>query len=91
MAVAPIVGGTRFLSIRQLAVAACCIALTWALPVQVIAPAPHTYKRRVLPVSPDVAKFLAVVTLHETSLSFVRLYPDCSIAKTCHSEYLLGL
>jgi hypothetical protein len=42
-------------------------------------------------VSPDMAEFLAVVTLRETSLSFVHLYPDFNMAKSCQFEYLLGL
>jgi hypothetical protein len=45
--------------------------------VQVTAPAPQI-TGRLLAVSPDVAQLLAVVTLRETSLGFVRLCPDCS-------------
>jgi hypothetical protein len=38
-----------------------------------------------------MAEFLAVVTLRETSLSFVRLYPDCIMAKARRFKYILGL
>jgi hypothetical protein len=69
----------RFLSVQQLAVAACpygcCIALFRAFLVQVTAPTPHT-RVTLLAVSPDMAKILAVETLRETSLSFLGVYPD---------------
>jgi hypothetical protein len=68
----------------------CCIALFRALLVQVTAPAPHT-SGRLRAVSPDMAEFLAVVTLRETSLSLVRLYRDSNMAKACQFEYILGL
>jgi hypothetical protein len=45
---------------------------------------------RLLAVSPDVAELLAVVTLRETSLAFVRLYCDCNMAKAHQFEYLVG-
>jgi hypothetical protein len=84
----------RFLSVQQLAVTACpyrcCIALFWALLVQVTAPTSHT-TRMLLAVSPDMAELLAVVTLRETSLGVVRLYPDCNMAKACRFEYLTEL
>jgi hypothetical protein len=35
---------------------------------------------RLLAVSPDMAELPAVVTLRESNLSFVRLYPDCNMA-----------
>jgi hypothetical protein len=80
VAAALIVGGMKFLSVHQRAVAACryrrCIALFWALLVQVTTPAPHT-TWKFLAVSQNMAEFLAVVTLHEVSLSFVLLYSDC--------------
>jgi hypothetical protein len=53
-------------------------------------PTPHK-KRWLLVVSPDMAEVLAVVTLRETSLDFVRLYPDCNMAKTPQLQYLMGL
>jgi hypothetical protein len=56
----------------------------------VTAPAPHT-TGRLLAVSPDMAELLAVVTLRETSLGFMRLCPDCSMAKARQFEYLMGL
>jgi hypothetical protein len=79
-----ILGGMRFLSIHQLAVAACwyeChITLFRAILVQVTVPTP-LITGRLLAISPDMANFLAVVTLCETSLGFVYLYPDCNMAK----------
>jgi hypothetical protein len=62
--------------------------------VHVTAPASHTCTTgRVPAVSPDMAEFLRVirVALRETSPSFVRLYPDCNMAKPRQFEYLLGL
>jgi hypothetical protein len=53
----------------------------WALLVHLTAPTPHTC--RLLAVILDMAEFLAGVTLHEASLSFVCLYPDCNMAKAC--------
>jgi hypothetical protein len=53
----------------------------------VTAPTPHI-TRRMLAVRTDMAKFLAVVTMHETSLGFVHLYLDCNVAKF---EYLMRL
>jgi hypothetical protein len=83
----------RFLSVHQLAVATCLyrcsIALFRAFLVQVTDPTPHT-TRRFLAVSPDMAELLAVVTLRETSLGFVRLYPDYNMAKACQFEYFVG-
>jgi hypothetical protein len=38
-----------------------------------------------------MAELLAVVTLRETILRFVRLYRDCNMAKACQFEYLMGL
>jgi hypothetical protein len=38
-----------------------------------------------------MAEFLGAVTLHETSLGFVRLNPDYSIAKARQVEYLMGI
>jgi hypothetical protein len=94
VAAASIVGGMRFLSIHQFAVVAywypCCTALFQVLIVQVTAPRPHT-TGRMLAVRKDMAEFLAVVTMRETSLSFVHLYPDCNVAKACHFEYLMRL
>jgi hypothetical protein len=89
-----IVGGMSFLSVHQLAVAACryrCrIALFRAFLLQVTASTPHT-TGRLLAVSPDMDELLAVVTLRETSQGFVRLYPDCNMAKARQFEYLIGL
>jgi hypothetical protein len=42
-----------------------------------------------LAVSPDMAEFLALLTLRETSLGFVRLYPDCNMAEADQFEYLV--
>jgi hypothetical protein len=82
------------LSVHQLAVAACwyrhCIALFRAFLVQVTAATPHT-TRRLLAVRQNMAELLAVLTLHETSLGFVRLYPDLNIAKSRQFEYVIGL
>jgi hypothetical protein len=94
VAAASVVWGMRSLSIHQLAVAACwcrcCIVHFWALLVQVTASTPQT-TGRLLAVRPDIAKFLTVITLCETSLSFVHLYPDCNMAKTHQFKYLLAL
>jgi hypothetical protein len=79
---------------HQLAVAACryrcCIALFRAFFLHVTAPTPHTTER-LLAVSRDTAEMLAVVTLREASVGFVRLCPDYSVAKARQFEYLLGL
>jgi hypothetical protein len=42
-------------------------------------------------VSPCLAELLALITLRETSLGFVLLYPGCNMSKACHFEYLMGL
>jgi hypothetical protein len=47
--------------------------------VEVTSPASHS-TGRLLAFNPDMAKFLSVVTLPETSINFVYLYPDCNIA-----------
>jgi hypothetical protein len=53
-------------------------------------PTPHTTGR--LPaVNTDMAELLAVVALRETSLGFVRLYPERNIAKAPQFQYLTGL
>jgi hypothetical protein len=52
----------------------------WAFLVQVTASTPHT-TGRLLAVNSDMAELLAVVTLRETSLGFVRLYPDRNMAR----------
>jgi hypothetical protein len=52
----------------------------------VTAPTPHT-KGRLLAVSPDMAELLTVVTLRESSLGFVRICPDRSMAKAHQFEY----
>jgi hypothetical protein len=46
---------------------------------------------RLLAVSPDMARYLAVVALHETSGSSVGLYPECNMAKAYQFEYFVGL
>jgi hypothetical protein len=54
-------------------------------------PSPHHIQRGgPLAVSPDMAELLAAVTLRETSLGFVRLHPDCNMAKAPQCEYLMG-
>jgi hypothetical protein len=53
-------------------------------------PIPHT-TGRLLALRPGIAKLLAVVTLRETSLGFVRLYRESFVAKTRQFEYLVGL
>jgi hypothetical protein len=58
--------------------------------VQVTAPTPHT-AGRLLAVGQDMAELLAAVTLRETSLGFVRLHPDCNMAKARQFDYLMGL
>jgi hypothetical protein len=92
VAAASIVGGMRFLTVHQLAFAACryrhCIALFRALLGQL--PEPRV-TGRFLAVSPDTAAFLPVVTHRKTSQSFVRLYPDFNMARARQFEYLLGL
>jgi hypothetical protein len=84
----------RFFSVYQLAVVACwhrChIALFQAFLVKMTAPTPHTTEM-LLAVVPDTAELLAVVTLHETSLGFVCLYPDRNMAKAHQFEYLMTL
>jgi hypothetical protein len=62
----------------------------WAFLVQETAPTPHT-TGKLLAVSPDITELLAVVTLRETSMGFVRLYLECNPAKATHFEYLMGL
>jgi hypothetical protein len=46
---------------------------------------------RLFAAGPDMAELLAVVTMRETSLVFVHLYPDYNMAKACQFEYLMGL
>ena len=46
-------------------------------------PTPHT-TGRLLAVSRDMAELLAILTVRESIMVFVRLYPDCSMAKACH-------
>jgi hypothetical protein len=61
--------------------------------VQVTDPTP-LLKGRLLAVSPDVTELLAAATaatMRETSLCFVRLYPDLNMGKARHFEYLMGL
>jgi hypothetical protein len=53
-------------------------------------PKPHT-TGKLLAVNPDMAELLAVVTLRDTSLGFVRLYPDCNMAKAFQFGYLMRL
>jgi hypothetical protein len=96
VAAASTVGGVKFLSVHQLAVAAhwhqCCTTLFQVLLVQMTALASHSCTMgRLLGVSPDMAKFLTAVTLHVTSLDFVWLHPDCNMARAYQFEYLLGL
>jgi hypothetical protein len=94
IAAASVVGGLRFVSAHQLAVAACryqwCIAPFWELSVFVATPTPHRMGR-LLTVSPDIAEFLADVTLHEPCLGFVSLYPDCNMTQDHQFEYLIWL
>jgi hypothetical protein len=89
-----IIGGMRFLSVHELAVAAyryrCCITRFREFLMQVTSPTQHT-TRRLLAVSPDMAELLAVVTLLETSLGSICLYPDCNMVKAPPFEYLMGL
>jgi hypothetical protein len=42
-------------------------------------------------VGPDVAKFLAVVTLRKGVLGFIILYPDGNMAEAGQFENILGL
>jgi hypothetical protein len=51
---------------------------------------PHT-TGRLLAVSPDMAEWLAVVTLHETSLGFICLYLNYNMAEDNQFEYLVEL
>jgi hypothetical protein len=79
MTAASVVGGMRFLSVAQLAVAACrfrfYIALLRAVFVEVATRTPQA-TGRYLTVCPDMAEILAVVTLRQTSLRFISLYHD---------------
>jgi hypothetical protein len=65
-------------------------ALFRAFLVQMTAPTPHTMGRLVA-VSPDLVELLAVVTLCETSLGFIHLYPGCNMAKAHQVKYHIGL
>jgi hypothetical protein len=44
---------------------------------------------RLLAVRPDGVELLAVVTLRETSLGLVSLFPDCNIVTARQCEYLM--
>jgi hypothetical protein len=57
--------------------------------VQVAAPTPHAAKR-LLAVGPVVAKLLAVKTLGEGGLVFVRLYLDANVAEVGEYKYFRG-
>jgi hypothetical protein len=46
---------------------------------------------RLLAVSPDMAEFLAVAALREPVWALYASILDCSVAKTCMFDYLLGL
>jgi hypothetical protein len=87
MPTAAVVGGMRFLSFSQLAVAACrcrrCILFLRTVSMQVATPTPQT-AGRLLAVGPDVAKFLAVVALRKGVLRFVGLYLDGNVAESGH-------
>jgi hypothetical protein len=61
-----------------------------AFLVQVNTLTPHK-TGRLLAVSPDMAKFLTVITLRDPRLSFIRFYPVCNMAKARQFEYLMGL
>jgi hypothetical protein len=53
---------------------------------------PHTtYNREVASVSPDMAEFLEVATMFESSLGFVHLYPNFNMSKVHQFEYLMEL
>jgi hypothetical protein len=86
MTATAVVGGMRLFSVAQLAVAACrfgnCVVFLRAFFVQVATSRPQA-TGRLLAVCPDVAEFLAVVTLRQTSLGFVRLYFDCNVTEAC--------
>jgi hypothetical protein len=56
----------------------------------VTAPMPHT-TGRLLVDNPDMAEILADVTLSETSLGLIRLYPDYNTANVHQFEYLMRL
>jgi hypothetical protein len=83
-----------FLPFRQLAVAAYrlwrSVSLLRALLVQVAAHTPETTGGGLFAVCPDVAELLAVVTLHGTILSFVRLYHDWNVTKAGQSKNFSG-
>jgi hypothetical protein len=84
MPAASIVCWVGFVTLQQLAIAACwggsSIDLFRALLVQVAAPAPQT-ARLLFAVCPHVTKLLAVVTLCEPSLCSVCFYLDCYVAE----------
>jgi hypothetical protein len=90
MAAALTAGGLWCFSVNQPAIAECwyqcCVALSW----EITTTSPYT-TGGLLTVGPGIAMLLALVTLHETTLSSLRLYPDYNIAKACQPEYLLGL
>jgi hypothetical protein len=91
---AAVVGGMRFLSFSQLAVAArrCrrCILFLWTVSMQVATPTPQT-AGRLFAVGPDAAKFLAVVALRKGVLRFVGLYLDGNVAEVGQFKQILGL
>jgi hypothetical protein len=81
---APIVKEMRFFPLQQLAVAACSsggsVLHLWPLFLQVATPTPET-TGWLFDVYPDVAELLAVVSLRESALSSICLYPESNVAE----------
>jgi hypothetical protein len=87
-----VVGGMCSLSFGQLAVAACqcwrCVPLLRTVFAQVAIPTPQA-RGRLFAISPDMAKLLAVVALHECVLWFALLYLDGTVAEAGEYEDIL--
>jgi uncharacterized protein YqiB (DUF1249 family) len=94
VAAASIVGRVGFLSVHHLAVAtmpALMLRLFFrAFSVQVAATTSHT-SGRLDAIWKYMAKLLAVVTLRQAILVFVRLHLDRYVAEACQSENILRL
>jgi hypothetical protein len=89
---AAVVGGMWIFSVRQLTVAARrsqrCVPLLRTVFIYVAAPTPQA-PGRLLTVSPDVAKLLAVKELGECGFGLVCVYFDGNVAQAGEFEYIL--
>jgi hypothetical protein len=92
VAVAPITVRTMFLSVHQLAAAACwCrrfLAFYRAILVQVTIPTPQAIGK-LSAVNPAMAEHLALVTLYKATLNFVLFCPACNLGNDCQFENIL--